>query len=170
MEERQRHFRTHVDEVLRDLMVQSLQELDGEQLAAALEQYIDRQQAKWRQFIGDDEYQSYQRLLLLSAIDREWCDYLTEMDDLRREIGLQALGQRDPKIEEKKRLFEMFSDMRKNIDRDIADRFFREISGHQQFVQQQQQDVAYKVQAAGRRLPDRQAREGQRHRSAQGQP
>ncbi len=37
--------------------------------------------------------------------------------------------------------------MRKNIDRDIADRFFREISGHQQFVQQQQQDVAYKVQS-----------------------
>jgi preprotein translocase subunit SecA len=60
---------------------------------------------------------------------------------------LQALGQRDPKIEYKKRSFEMFSDMRKNIDRDIADRFFREISGHQQFVQQQQQDVAYKVQS-----------------------
>jgi preprotein translocase subunit SecA len=147
MEERQRHFRTHVDEVLRDLMLQSLQELDGEQLAAALEQYIDRQQAKWRQFIGEEEYKNYQRLLLLSAIDREWRDYLTAMDDLRREIGLQAFGQRDPKIEYKKRSFEMFGDMRKNIDRDIADRFFREISGHQQFVQQQQQDVAYKVQS-----------------------
>ena len=147
MEERQRHFRTHIDEVLRDLMVQSLQELDGEQLAAALEQYIDRQQAKWRQFIGEEEYKNYQRLLLLSAIDREWRDYLTAMDDLRREIGLQAFGQRDPKIEYKKRSFEMFGDMRKNIDRDIADRFFREISGHQQFVQQQQQDVAYKVQS-----------------------
>ncbi len=147
MEERQRHFRAHIDEVLRDLMVQSLQELNGEQLAAALEQYIDRQQAKWRKFIGDEEYQNYQRLLLLSAIDREWRDYLTAMDDLRREIGLQAFGQRDPKIEYKKRSFEMFGDMRKNIDRDIADRFFREISGHQQFVQQQQQDVAYKVQS-----------------------
>jgi len=147
MEERQRHFRAHIDEVLRDLMVQSLQEMDGEQLAAALEQYIDRQQAKWRQFIGDEEYQNYQRLLLLSAIDREWRDYLTAMDDLRREIGLQALGQRDPKIEYKKRSFEMFGDMRNNIDRDIADRFFREISGHQAFIQQQQQEVAYKVQS-----------------------
>ncbi len=83
----------------------------------------------------------------MQAIDREWRDYLTAMDDLRREIGLQAFGQRDPKIEYKKRSFEMFGDMRKNIDRDIADRFFREISGHQAFVQQQQQEVAYKVQS-----------------------
>lgn len=147
MEERQRHFRTEVEDVLRDLLLNSLQELNGEQLAAALEQYIDRQQAKWREFIGNEEYQNYERLLLLSAIDREWRDYLTAMDDLRREIGLQAFGQRDPKVEYKKRSFEMFSDMRKNIDRDIADRFFREISGHQAFIQQQQQDVAYKIQS-----------------------
>ena len=111
------------------------------------DRYIDRQQAKWRNFIGDEEYQNYQRLLLLSAIDREWRDYLTAMDDLRREIGLQAFGQRDPKIEYKKQSFAMFGDMRDNIDRDIADRFFREIGSHQQFVQQQQQDVAYKVQS-----------------------
>ena len=65
----------------------------------------------------------------------------------RREIGLQAFGQRDPKIEYKKQSYAMFGDMRDNIDRDIADRFFREIAGHQQFVQQQQQDVAYKVQS-----------------------
>ncbi len=147
MEERQRHFRAEVDDVLRDLLLHSLQELSGEQLAAALEQYIDRQQAKWREFIGNEEYQNYERLLLLSAIDREWRDYLTAMDDLRREIGLQAFGQRDPKVEYKKRSFEMFSDMRKNIDRDIADRFFREISGHQAFIQQQQQQVAYKLQS-----------------------
>ena len=147
MEERQKHFRAHLDEVLRNLLLQSLQALDGEQLSEALEKYVDLQQTKWRQFIGDEEYQNYQRLLLLSAIDREWRDYLTAMDDLRREIGLQAFGQRDPKIEYKKQSFAMFADMRKNIDRDIADRFFREISGHQAFIQQQQREVAYKVQS-----------------------
>jgi preprotein translocase subunit SecA len=41
----------------------------------------------------------------------------------------------------------MFGDMRKNIDRDIADRFFREISGHQAFIQRQQAEVAYKTQS-----------------------
>ena len=146
-DERQAHFREGLDGVLRELLLQSLSALDAEQLAEALEGYIDQQQKKWRQFIGEESYRNYEQLLLLQAIDREWRDYLTAMDDLRREIGLQAFGQRDPKIEYKKRSFEMFGDMRKNIDRDIADRFFREISGHQAFVQQQQQEVAYKVQS-----------------------
>ncbi len=145
--ERQANFREGVDGVLRDLLLQSLSALDAEQLAEALESYIDKQQKKWRQFIGEEEYRNYEQLLLLQAIDREWRDYLTAMDDLRREIGLQAFGQRDPKIEYKKRSFEMFADMRKNIDRDIADRFFRDISSHQAFIQQQQQEVAYKVQS-----------------------
>jgi preprotein translocase subunit SecA len=147
MAERQTHFRDQVDGVLRDLLLQSVAALDADQLAEALEGYIDKQQAKWRTHIGPDEYRNYEQLLLLQAIDREWRDYLTAMDDLRREIGLQAFGQRDPKIEYKKRSFEMFGDMRKNIDRDIADRFFREISGHQAFIQQQQQEVVYKVQS-----------------------
>ncbi len=146
-DERQAHFREGVDGVLRELLLQSLSALDADQLAEALEGYIDKQQQKWRKYIGEESYRNYEQLLLLQAIDREWRDYLTAMDDLRREIGLQAFGQRDPKIEYKKRSFEMFGDMRKNIDRDIADRFFREISGHQAFIQQQQQEVAYKVQS-----------------------
>ncbi len=145
--ERQAHFRERVDTVIRDLLLKTLSSLDAEHLTEALEGYIDKQQAKWREYIGEEEYRNYQRLLLLQAIDREWRDYLTAMDDLRREIGLQAFGQRDPKIEYKKRSFEMFGDMRKNIDRDIADRFFRDISNHQAFIQQQQREVAYKAQS-----------------------
>ena len=146
MVERQTHFRDSVDTVLRELLLQSLDALNAEQLAEALQGYIDKQQEKWRNHIGEEEYRKYEQVLLLQAIDREWRDYLTAMDDLRREIGLQAFGQRDPKIEYKKRSFEMFGDMHKNIDRDIADRFFRDISGHQAFVQQQQQQVIYQEQ------------------------
>ena len=144
---RQMRFKVKVDEALRNLLLESLSTLDPEQLESALQDYVDHQQDKWRAAIGEDEYRNYQRLLLLSAIDREWRDYLTAMDDLRREIGLQAFGQKDPKIEYKKRSFEMFTDMRRNIDRDIADRFFRDISGHQAFIRQQQQQQQYQVQA-----------------------
>ena len=62
--------------------------------------------------------------MLLNAIDREWRDYLTAADDLRREIGLEAVGQRDPKVQYKIRSAQMFQDMRGNIEKDIADRFF----------------------------------------------
>lgn len=144
---RQDKFRQQVTLSLRNLLLDSLSALDGEQLIQALNAYVIRQQEKWRERIGNDEYQNFQRTLLLSAIDNEWRDYLTAMDDLRREIGLTALGQRDPKVEYKRRSFEMFKNMRENIDKDVADRFFRQISNHVAFVERQQAEVAYKLQA-----------------------
>lgn len=140
-------FRTHAEEAVRDLLLESLSALDSEALTLALNEYVQKQQEKWREQIGAEEYHVFQRQLLLSAIDREWRDYLTAMDDLRREIGLEAIGQRDPKIEYKRRSYAMFTDMRHNIEKDIADRFFRQIAGHQAFVQQQQADQAYQLQA-----------------------
>jgi preprotein translocase subunit SecA len=85
--------------------------------------------------------------LLLDAIDREWRDYLTAMDDLRREIGLEAVGQRDPKVQYKIRSAEMFADMRHNIEKNVVNRFFHQIATHQAFIQQQEADVAYQLQA-----------------------
>src|SRR5690606_7433254 len=58
MADRQAHFRESVDAVLRDLLLQSLAALDAEQLAEALEGYIDKQQEKWRAHIGGDEYRN----------------------------------------------------------------------------------------------------------------
>ncbi len=144
---RQAIFRQRVELALRDLLLESLSALNGEQLIAALNNYVVSQQEKWRQRIGDTEYNNFQRQLLLSAIDNEWRDYLTAMDDLRREIGLAALGQRDPKVEYKKRSFAMFTNMRENIQKDVADRFFRQIGNHMAFVERQQAEVSYKLQA-----------------------
>jgi preprotein translocase subunit SecA len=144
---RQTRFRTQASEVLRDLLLDSLSALDSEQLVAALNAYIQKQQQKWLVSIGDEEFANFRRLLMLSAIDREWRDYLTAMDDLRREIGLSAIAQRDPKIEYKRRSYEMFQDMRRNIERDMVDRFFREIAAHQAFIQQQEREVSYQTNA-----------------------
>ncbi|MEM7115637.1 MAG: SEC-C metal-binding domain-containing protein, partial [Chloroflexota bacterium] len=144
---RQLRFQQRANEVLRTLLLDSLSALEGEQLTTALTSYIQTQQNKWREQIGDEQYRDFQRVLLLSAFDREWRDYLTAMDDLRREIGLSAVAQRDPKIEYKRRSFEMFGDMRRNIDRDIADRFFRDIANRQAFLQRQRAEQAMQVQA-----------------------
>jgi preprotein translocase subunit SecA len=146
-ESRQARFKQRVEELLRTLLVDSLSALDSEQLERALKEYVNKQQEKWQTIIGEEQYRNYQRLLLLSAIDTEWRDYLTAMDDLRREVGLEAIGQRDPKVQYKRRSYEMFADMRHNIDKGVADRFFREIAQHQQFIQQQQAQVAYQLQA-----------------------
>ncbi len=139
-------FRRQVDEALRQLLIDSLSALDNDQLAEALMSYVNNQRKNWREGIGEEEYENFQRLLLLNAIDREWRDYLIAMDDLRREIGLEAIAQRDPKVEYKRRSFQMFADMRSNIDQTIADGFFRQVAGHQAFVQRQESVVAYQEQ------------------------
>lgn len=144
---RQIAFRRRVETAIRNLLLESLSTLDGEHLIEALGNYVSSQQEKWKQRIGVAEYKNFQRQLLLSAIDNEWRDYLTAMDDLRREIGLAALGQRDPKVEYKKRSFAMFTNMRENIQKDIADRFFRQVANHMAFVERQQAEVNYKLQA-----------------------
>lgn len=144
---RQTRFKAKAEESLRQLLLDTLSALDGDQLVLALEAYVNRQQEKWQQHIGPEEYNNFQRLLLLDSIDREWRDYLTAMDDLRREIGLEAVGQRDPKVQYKIRSAQMYQDMRNNINQNIVDRFFHQVAHHQKFVQQQQAEVAYHEQA-----------------------
>ena len=146
LKNQQARFKREIDETLRDLLLDSLSALDSSQLVEALQAHVNEQQEQWRENIGSEEYGNFQRLLLLNAIDREWRDYLTAMDDLRREIGLEAVGQRDPKVEYKRRSFQMFADMRSNIDEIVVDRFFRELQQHQEFIRRQEAEVAYQEQ------------------------
>lgn len=146
LKNQQSHFKRSVDEILRELLLDSLSALDADALIEALQNHVSDQQEAWRQRIGDEQYDNYQRLLLLSAIDNEWRDYLTAMDDLRREIGLEAFGQRDPKVEYKRRSYQMFADMRGNIDESVVERFFRELQSHQAFIERQEAAVAYQEQ------------------------
>jgi preprotein translocase subunit SecA len=58
--------------------------------------------------------------MLLGIIDRHWVEYLTGMEDLRQEIGLQAIAQRDPLIEYQRQAFTMFEELKNNIERDVV--------------------------------------------------
>ncbi|WP_420644647.1 preprotein translocase subunit SecA [Candidatus Leptofilum sp.] len=146
-EYRQTRFAAQANAALREMLLDTLSVLTGDQLEIALKAYVSKQQEKWRQQIGDEEYRNFQRLLLLNSIDREWRDYLTAADDLRREIGLEAVGQRDPKVQYKIRSAQMFQDMRNNIEQNIVDRFFFQVEKHRAFIQKQEAEIAYQTQA-----------------------
>jgi preprotein translocase subunit SecA len=146
-EYRQTRFASQANAALRELLLDTLSALDGKQLEVALIAYVHKQQEKWRNQIGEEEYRNFQRVLLLNSIDREWRDYLTAADDLRREIGLEAVGQRDPKVQYKIRSAQMFNDMRNNIEQNIVERFFFQVEQHRAFIQQQEAEIAYQTQA-----------------------
>ncbi len=92
--------------------------------------------------IGADQIANYERALMLSVIDGEWRQYLRAIDDLRQGIGLEAYGQKDPKIEFKRRAFEMFDRLRTDVQENIARRFFKELSQHRQVIENQQRQEA----------------------------
>ncbi|MBN1429134.1 MAG: SEC-C domain-containing protein [Anaerolineae bacterium] len=87
--------------------------------------------------IGPEELPRYQRALMLSVIDLEWRQYLTAIDDLRQGIGLEAFGQRDPKVQFKRRAADMFEMLRTDVREGIARRFFSDINRHRQIVEEQ---------------------------------
>lgn len=57
------------------------------------------------------DMREFERVVLLSAIDRHWMDHIDAMDDLRDGIGLRAYGQRDPVQEYRMESYDMFNDM-----------------------------------------------------------
>jgi preprotein translocase subunit SecA len=144
MKGQQPRFRQQVESALRDLLADCLAAFSPDELVDVMMDYVQREVEGWRERIGEEEFQNFLRLLLLQAIDLEWREYLTAMDDLRREIGLQAIAQRDPKIEYKRRSFEMFSDMRHNIDKNIVKDFFMQVIRHDDFVRRQLATVNYR--------------------------
>lgn len=159
---RQLRFKMAVEAAVRDLLLESLSSMETQQLVDALTAYVQKQQDKWRVQIGEEEYKNFQRLLLLESIDLEWRDYLTAVDDLRREIGLEAVGQKDPKVQYKLRSAEMFMDMRHNINQNIVSRFFHQIASHQAYVekQQQEQELRTNAQDAGFQVVQRKGGKG----------
>jgi preprotein translocase subunit SecA len=155
-------FFRRVDEALRSLLLDSLSTLDKVQLSEALNDYVSQQRDTWREQIGEAEHDDFQRLVLLEAIDREWRDYLIAMDDLRREIGLEAIAQRDPKVEYKRRSYQMFAEMRRNIEKNIVEGYFRRLGSHQEFIRKREETVAYqeRMSQAGYQVVQREKGKG----------
>jgi preprotein translocase subunit SecA len=72
-----------------------------------------------------DAFKKLERWIVISSLDRHWQDHLTEMDDLRRSVGIRALGQKDPLSEYKKEGFGYFEQMLDNARKQIATSLFR---------------------------------------------
>ncbi len=66
-----------------------------------------------------------EKAILLQSIDMFWVDHLDAIDYLRRGIGLQGYGQRDPLVEYKKEAYRMWSELLVTIDKYVANTIFK---------------------------------------------
>ena len=84
------------------------------------EEAVKLYEDKEAEFPEPETIREIERVILLKVIDRKWMDHIDDMDQLRQGIGLQAYGQRDPKLEYKLEGYEMFDDMTRNIEEDTV--------------------------------------------------
>ncbi len=81
-------------------------------------------EAKEAEFPEPEHIREIERVVLLKVIDAKWMDHIDDMDQLRQGIGLQAYGQRDPKVEYKMLGYDMFGEMTKSITADTVRALF----------------------------------------------
>ena len=81
-------------------------------------------EAKEAEFPEPEHIRELERVVLLKVIDAKWMDHIDDMDQLRQGIGLQAYGQRDPKVEYKMIGYDMFDHMTKSITEDTIRALF----------------------------------------------
>ncbi|WP_221029690.1 preprotein translocase subunit SecA [Actomonas aquatica] len=74
-----------------------------------------------------------ERYVIINAIDRHWQEHLTEMEELRRAIGLRSYGQKDPLVEYKGEAFKYFEELMGNVRLKICTGLFRSASNIQAF-------------------------------------
>src|SRR5260221_3120521 len=66
-----------------------------------------------------------ERFVLLRTIDALWVEHLTELDDMRRGIGLRGYSQQDPLNEFRKEAFGLYEELSGFIRHQVANSIFR---------------------------------------------
>jgi len=75
--------------------------------------------------VGADKVRLVERLIMLREIDNQWVNHLTEMDEMRTGVGLQAVAQRNPLSVYKNQGSELFQAMQASVSHRIAQMIFR---------------------------------------------
>ena len=105
------------EEDVRGMGQKELKHLLKERAAKAYE-------AKETEFPEAEHVREVERVILLKVIDAKWMAHIDDMDQLRQGIGLQAYGNRDPKVEYKMLGYDMFDEMTKSIAEDTIRALF----------------------------------------------
>ncbi|MEX2184205.1 MAG: SEC-C metal-binding domain-containing protein, partial [Chloroflexota bacterium] len=77
------------------------------------------------QEVGPEDWAQVERVVLLRTIDSLWVEHLTEIDDMRRGIGLRGYAQQDPLNEFRREAYRLYEELRGLIRHGVASSIFR---------------------------------------------
>ena len=105
-----------IEPVKSDASVKTIDELKHVLKERAIKLY----ESKEAEFPEAEQLRELERVILLRVIDARWRDHIDDMEQLKQGIGLQAYGQRDPKVEYKMAGYDMFDAMTEGIAEDTV--------------------------------------------------
>jgi preprotein translocase subunit SecA len=82
--------------------------------------------------VGEADWSTVERLVLIRTIDSLWVEHLTELDDMRRGIGLRGYAQQDPLNEFRREAYRLYEELREFIRHGVASTVFRVTVTHGQ--------------------------------------
>ena len=91
----------------------------------ALREQLDALLVEREATYGEEVWALVERVILLRAIDTLWVEHLTELDDMRRGIGLRGYSGEDPLQAFKKVAFGLYEELRGFIRQQVAHTIFR---------------------------------------------
>lgn len=89
----------------------------------AIEEYAQKEDE-----FGEDKFREIERVVLLQNVDQKWMDHIDAMDQLRKGIGLRAVGQVDPVRAYGQEGFEMFEELNESITEDTIKMLFHVVN------------------------------------------
>ncbi|HKV09524.1 MAG TPA: preprotein translocase subunit SecA [Thermoanaerobaculia bacterium] len=103
----------------------NLDEMGIEELRESLWKVIERRYNEKEQRHAPEVIRSFERAIMLHAVDVAWKDHLLAIDHLKEGISLRGYGQRDPLNEYKRESYDMFQSMKERVEDDIIQKLFR---------------------------------------------
>ncbi|MDR2180966.1 MAG: preprotein translocase subunit SecA [Synergistaceae bacterium] len=97
-------------------------------MEALRDEIVEAVEKRYTQKILDftpDVAQGLLRYVVLNTLDDAWRNHLLGMDELRRGIGLRAIGQKDPLLEYQFESYNLFQEMMTQVRESFTEQFFR---------------------------------------------
>ena len=116
---------SQLDERLQSQLKKILGEESFAKLAnLSLFEFNDDDRQVVSQVLGHRLQNDAYRQLLLQVISNQWIEYLTQVEALRVQVGMERYAQRDPLVEYKSKATDMFKDLLKNIRLGVVSQAF----------------------------------------------
>lgn len=125
------------------LVKEKLEELSRDELEEYLMKTAEDAYQQREEAFGEENMRELEKVVMLRVVDNRWMEHLDHMDMLREGINLRAYGQRNPLVEYKIEALDMFEEMERLIQNDIANLMYRV-----QVVRQEEQQLQDRLATA----------------------